>query len=127
MRKWFITIALSLCLSSADFAQTPRVDTIADLSAFNLIYLGPTEIDGVNCYHIAGTNDGKSFQFWINNDAFFLPLKMVIVYTEKNGKPQYQVIYTDWKLNIDLPSSVFEFTTPPKARKEKITPRTRAS
>ncbi|WP_428230612.1 DUF2092 domain-containing protein [Flavobacterium sp.] len=89
----------------------------------NLIFLGKTIVDGRECYHIAGSDKTKSFQFWIGSDDLFLPVKLVIIYTSDKDKPQYEAIYRDWTINTDYPDSMFEFTTPPKATKVKLAPR----
>lgn len=88
----------------------------------NLVYLGKTILDDKECYHIAGTDPNKSFQFWINDD-YFLPIKMVIVYTNDKDKPQYEAVYKDWVINTDFPDYMFEFFPPPKAAKVKLVPR----
>ena len=107
---------------AADFFYPSFVDDILD-TAFNLVYLGMTDIEGKPCFHIAGTTADMSFQFWIHNDEFFLPAKLGIVYTDKEGTPQYRSIYSDWKLNPELPMSMFEFNAPPKAGKLKLLPK----
>lgn len=89
----------------------------------NLIFLGKTIVDGRECFHIAGSDKTKSYQFWIGDDDLFLPVKMVIVYTSDKDKPQYEAIYKDWVINTDYPDSMFEFTAPPKASKVKLAPR----
>ncbi|KQO34253.1 hypothetical protein ASF10_00575 [Flavobacterium sp. Leaf82] len=89
----------------------------------NLIFLGKTIVDGRECFHIAGSDKTKSFQFWIGNDDLFLPVKLVIIYTSDKDKPQYEALYKDWTINNDYPDSMFEFTTPPKATKVKLAPR----
>jgi hypothetical protein len=104
----------------ADFFYPTFVDDILAESK-TLIYLGVTNVDGKECFHIAGMGKDKTFQFWISNDAFTLPVKMVIVYTEKEMNPQYEAVFTDWQLNPSLPDALFEFSTPPKAMKIKLT------
>jgi len=89
----------------------------------NLVFLGKTIVDGRECFHIAGSDKTKSFQFWIGSDDLFLPVKLVIIYTTDKDKPQYEAIYKDWTINTDYPDSMFEFTTPPKATKVKLAPR----
>jgi hypothetical protein len=89
----------------------------------SLIFLGKTIVDGRECFHIAGSDKTKSFQFWIGSDDLFLPVKMVIIYTSDKDKPQYEALYKDWTINTDYPDSMFEFTTPPKATKVKLAPR----
>jgi hypothetical protein len=66
----------------------------------------------------------KSFQFWISNDAFTLPVKMVIVYTTKPMNPQYEAVLSDWQVNPTLPDAMFDFSIPHKAQKVKLMPLT---
>lgn len=103
----------------ADFFYPGFVDDIIADSK-NLAYLGTTMVDGKECFHIAGTANDKTYQFWISNDAFYLPVKLVIVYTGKELNPQYEAVLTDWQVNPTLPDVLFQFTTPPKAKKIKM-------
>ncbi len=105
----------------ADFMYPGFVDDIL-AEANNLVMLGITKVDGKECFHIAGTTKDKTFQFWIADDAFYLPVKMAIVYTNKPMNPQFEAIYSDWQINPSLPASLFEFQTPPNAKKIKLTP-----
>lgn len=105
----------------ADFFYPSFVDDIKT-TALTLSLLGKTTIDGTECYHIAGKDSTMSYQFWIKNDALFLPYKMAIVYYNRPGSPQYEALYTDWNLNINIPPSVFEFTVPPNSEKVMIKP-----
>jgi len=89
-----------------------------------LVYLGLTKVDNKDCYHIAGTTADKTFQFWIADDAFTLPLKMVIVYTDKEMHPQYEATLSDWQINPSLPDALFTFAVPHRARKVKLMPLT---
>jgi hypothetical protein len=45
---------------------------------------------------------------------------MVIVYTSRDMNPQYEAILSDWQINPVLPSSLFDFMVPPKAKKIKM-------
>src|ERR1700733_15125914 len=58
----------------ADFFYPGFVDDILAESS-NLVYLGLTKVNGKECFHIAGTAKDKTFQFWIANDAWYLPAK----------------------------------------------------
>lgn len=104
---------------TSDFFYPSFVDDLLADSK-NLIYLGTTSVDGKECFHIAGTAKDKTYQFWISNDAYTLPLKMVIVYTSKDMNPQYEAVLSNWQLNPNLPATLFTFNTPPKARKIKM-------
>jgi len=106
---------------AADFLYPSFVDDIL-MESKELVYLGLTKVDGKECYHIAGRADDKTFQFWITNDAFTLPAKMVIVYTSQELRPQYEAVLSDWQVNPTLPDAIFEFTTPNKANRVKLVP-----
>jgi hypothetical protein len=106
---------------AADFLYPTFVDDILSNSK-ELVYLGLTKVEGKECYHIAGVAGDKTFQFWISDDAFSLPLKMVIVYTGKEMNPQYEAVLSDWQVNPTLPDALFEFAVPLKAKKVKLVP-----
>jgi hypothetical protein len=103
----------------ADFFYPTFVDDILSESK-QLVYLGITKIDGKECFHIAGTASDKTFQFWIANDAYYLPMKVVIVYTNKEMNPQFEAVLTNWQVNPNLPDALFEFAAPMKAKKIKL-------
>ena len=106
---------------AADFLYPSFVDDIL-IETKNLVYLGLTKVDGQECYHIAGTTKDKTFQFWISDDAFSLPLKMVIVYTGKEMNPQYEAVLTDWQINPNLPDALFEFSAPHRSKRINLVP-----
>jgi hypothetical protein len=105
----------------ADFLYPAFVDDIL-AEAGNLVFLGTTKINGKDCFHIAGTAKDKTFQFWIADDPFYLPVKLVIVYTKKEMNPQFEATYCDWQLNPVLPDAIFEFKAPPNAKKITMAP-----
>jgi len=105
----------------ADFFYPGFVDDILAESK-DLVYLGLTKVNGKECFHIAGTAKDKTFQFWISDDAFSLPLKVVIVYTSKEMTPQYEAVLSDWQVNPNLPDAMFEFSPPHLARRIKLVP-----
>jgi hypothetical protein len=113
--------AYGIDFPAADFLYPTFVDDIL-AEADNLAYLGITEIDGKECFHIAGTAKDKTFQFWISNDPFYLPVKVVIIYTQKEKNPQYEAILSNWQINPTFPDALFEFKIPPNAQKIKMIP-----
>jgi hypothetical protein len=108
---------------AADFFYPSFVDDILADSK-TLVYLGLTKVDGKDCYHLAGTTNDKTYQFWIADDAFTLPVKMVVIYTNKEMRPQYEATLSDWQVNPSLPDALFTFTVPHRARKVKLMPLT---
>lgn len=103
----------------ADFFYPSFVDDIL-AEAKNLVFIGITKVGDKECFHIAGTAKDKTFQFWISDDAFYLPMKMVIVHTAKENNPQFEAVFSNWKVNPDLPDALFEFYAPPNAKKIKM-------
>ncbi len=106
----------------ADFFYPSFVDDILATSQ-TLINLGRTVVDGKDCFHIAGIDKDKNYQFWINNDEYGLPVKMNIIYHSADKSPQFEVTYSDWVINPNILSSLFEITIPPKAEKIKFLPK----
>lgn len=106
---------------AADFLYPSFVDDILADSK-TLVYLGLTKVDGKDCYHIAGTAQDKTYQFWISADAYTLPMKMVIVYTSKPMSPQYEAVLSDWQVNPTLPDAMFTFAIPHRAKLIKLVP-----
>jgi hypothetical protein len=106
---------------AADFFYPTFVDDIL-VNSTTMVYLGLARIDGKDCYHVAGMTADKSYQFWISDDAYTLPMKMVIIYTHKPLNPQYEATLSGWQVNPSLPDALFTFTVPHKARKVKLMP-----
>ncbi len=107
---------------AADFFYPDFVNDLLNTGG-NLIYLGISQVQGKPCYHIAGNDvDGTVFQFWLSQDEFFLPVKMVLTYKETTGQPQYEAIYSDWEINPVLSDAMFEFVPPPGSQLIKMAP-----
>ena len=103
---------------AADFFYPSFTDDI--LEGFDSIeFLGEKTINGQPCYHLKSTNEEMEVQYWISDDAYFLPKRYLITYKNKENM-QYQGTFSDWKLNPEVPDAVFEFRRPPKANEIKI-------
>ncbi len=72
------------------------------------------------CYHIAGTADDMTYQFWVSTDGKYLLKKMMIDYILKPQTPRYRIVFADWKLDVPLNETMFEFTPPAGEVKIKI-------
>ena len=104
---------------AADFFYPNFVEDVMDLSS-KMAYLGTTSIDSKGCYHIAGTTKEFTYQMWIANDGSFLPVKMSLVYIDKDSNPHYTAMYDNWNLNPTLQDTMFNFTAPSDALKVRI-------
>lgn len=103
-----------------DFFYPDFIDDLVQNSSV-ISYLGQEILDGKECFHLAGCLPEYNYQVWIRHDSFFLPAKVVMVYTNQKMNPQNEVIY-NWIINQTYPDAVFEFAVPPNASKTNILP-----
>ncbi len=98
---------------AADYFYNSFVQDLIDTGG-NLLYLGISPVEGKKCFHIAGKDrNGTGYQFWISDDDYFLPVKMVLVYGSEEHNPQYEAYYSNWEINPNIPDSMFECSLPP--------------
>jgi len=107
-------------LYAIDFFYPDFIDDLVKSSSI-LSYLGQTTLNGKNCFHLAGCLPDYNYQIWIQHDSFFLPAKVVMAYTNRKMKPQFEATY-NWVINQTYPDAVFEFAVPPGATKTNILP-----
>lgn len=99
---------------AADIFYPDFVDTIIE-NFDHIDYLGKKELNGAEAFHIMAVNENTNFQIWVANDGFFLPERFVIIHKDDAFK-QYEVIFTNWNINPDLPLEMFSFEPPPNAK-----------
>jgi len=85
-------------------------------------YFGQEVILGVPCHHLAFSTPVVDWQIWIQDGERPLPRKLVITYKQEETAPQFTAIFSDWKLNSDLPENTFRFEPQPAAAKIEILP-----
>ncbi|MEK6481058.1 DUF2092 domain-containing protein [Catalinimonas sp. 4WD22] len=107
---------------AADFFNPYFTDDLL-FQSNQLLFMGSSMINGKDCFRIIAAGEDKNVQLWISNDALTLPQKMVIVYLHQEDSPQYEVTFSDWQLNPDLPSALFEFSPPPRAAEITLVPK----
>ncbi|QYA26756.1 DUF2092 domain-containing protein [Gramella sp. MT6] len=108
-----INRAYNIEFPAADIFFPDIVDVVIE-NFDHIVYLGEKEIEGENCLHIQAVNKDMNLQLWISNDAFYLPLKYLIIHKDNNT--QFEVTFLNWDINPDLPSEMFSFDPPPNAR-----------
>lgn len=99
---------------AADFFYPSFTDDLIQTNE-QINYIGKTTVNGKECFQIMAIGKELNVQFLISNDAFNLPVKMVIYYKNKKGCPQYEASFSDWQINPVLPEAMFEFSPPPGA------------
>lgn len=104
---------------AADFFYPAFTDDLIE-SSDKVVYLGTTNLNGKECFHIAAMSKVTNTQIWISNDAYMLPVKYVIDYYTIADSPQYETTFSDWQINPEIPEIVFDFLPPPGATKVRI-------
>jgi hypothetical protein len=84
-------------------------------------YLGIHQAAGVDCHHLAFSQDTIEWQIWIDAGDKPLPRKLVISYVQEPGEPQYSAVIRRWTLDAKVPEGLFTFEAPEGA--QKIDPR----
>lgn len=109
---------------AADFFYPTFTDDLIEESD-SVQYVGLKDIDGRSCFHIVATSASRRTQLWISNDVFKLPLRYAVTHLDQKELPRYMATFSDWKLNPDLPESMFEFTPPQSANELTLVPKSK--
>jgi hypothetical protein len=75
-------------------------------------YVEKTMTLGAPADHIVGKTATVDFQLWIAEGDRPLPLRAVLTYKNAPGEPQFRAQFSDWKLDVKPPDSLFAFTPP---------------
>jgi len=105
---------------AADFFYPTFTDDLL-ANSNEIVFDGIRVIDGKECFHIITKGKEETIQFWISNNVFYTPVKMLIM--KNNSNLQYEATFSNWQFNQVLPVSMFEFVAPPKAREISILPK----
>ena len=104
------------------FYPTLTDDLIAETD--RIVFLGKKNVEGKECFHILAAGKKMSVQMWIADDALNLPLKLSIAHYDQPNTPQYEATFSNWQINPDLPSAIFEFMPPQTAARITLVPKT---
>ena len=107
---------------AADFFYPTFTDDILD-NFPTIAFMGTTVIGGKTCVHILANNDKMNVQLWLSNDATKLPVKFNIIYKDHDPATQYEATFNNWKMNPDLPPSLFRFVPPADAQYLQLVPK----
>jgi hypothetical protein len=104
---------------AADFFYPAFTDDLIE-SSDQIDYVGKATIEGKSCFSILASGKEMDIQIWISNDSYNLPMKYVIVRHKDDRHPQYQATFSNWDLNSDVPSGMFNFSPPPGAHEVRL-------
>lgn len=113
-----ISSQYSVEFPGADVFYPDFVDNLLATSN-NLVFLGLMINEKGESYHIVGSTDDMTYQFWVDPKTF-LPDRMTLNYITQKNNPRYTITFTDWNLNPFINDSAFEFVAPAGAQLIKI-------
>lgn len=87
-------------LTTADFLYPNFSKDFVD-QMDQVLYLGVALINGKRALHVMGSNESISAQIWVSDDAYFLPMKIVITYLSEGVAHQHKTDFSDWALKMD--------------------------
>jgi hypothetical protein len=97
----------------------PLMDFLADDPAARLLdgvrsafLVGPGDVDGKTCRHLAFSNDAVDWQLWIDEGEKPLPCKVVITYRSEPSAPQYTGVFSGWAFPKSLADGTFAADLP---------------
>lgn len=72
------------------------------------VVVGDSSVASISCTQYAFRTEDVEWQIWIQNGPEKLPRKLLIISTEDETRPRYDVTL-DWNLSPDLSDTVFSF------------------
>ncbi|UJP63813.1 DUF2092 domain-containing protein [Mongoliitalea daihaiensis] len=110
----FVNQEYDIEFPAADFFYPAFADDLIETHQI-ISYMGLVQLDGKDAHHIIAYGEETNVQIWFSNDTFTLPLRYVIHDLKSPQFLQFEGIFSNWKLNPDLPNALFDFTVPETA------------
>lgn len=85
-------------------------------------YFGIAPVLGVDCHHLAFTQDNIDWQVWVENGPRPLIRKFVITHKTEEGAPEFTALITRWDFADRISDLDFVFEPPPEAVKVEMRP-----
>ncbi|MGA7869820.1 MAG: DUF2092 domain-containing protein [Candidatus Binatus sp.] len=102
---------MNLTIPLSDFAASDTCKLLRKEITYGG-YVGPGDVNGVECDHIAFSSPKADFQLWLDRSGKPIPRKVVINYRNLPGSPEYIALLSDWKFPQKLPASRFRPAVP---------------
>ena len=99
------TLGVQLPLS--DFLVTTAAYSASELKGAYIV--GESQVAGKRCHQVLVLLDDLDIQLWIEADGNPLIRKLVLVYREAPGMPQFEATFTEWYPSTKLSDYVFTF------------------
>lgn len=88
--------------------------------------VGPSEVDGFRCDHLAFMGPGVNWEIWIDSGKTPVPRRLAVTYKEVSNFPRFLLEFSDWNLKPKLAAGTFVFKKPAGARQIEFAPRAEA-
>ena len=85
------------------------------------IVVGPTDVNGVKCTHLAFRSAGVNWEIWLEANAQALPRRLAVTFTDTPNFPRTLVELSHWNLRPWLWKNSFSFTPPAGAKQIPFT------
>jgi hypothetical protein len=117
----FARESFALVAPLADFIYANAGDALME-NVESALYAGLHRVHGVECHHLAFTQDDIDWQIWIENSQTPVPRKLVITDKQVEGMPQFAALLLGWNLSADLKEDLFRFSPPRDAERIEFLP-----
>ena len=87
---------------------------------YEVKHIGRGVVNGVECEHLALRGHDTDWQIWIELGSHPIPHKYVITSKAVTGGPQYSLILSDWKADVQTGADTFAFKAPTGAKRVDI-------
>jgi hypothetical protein len=118
----YFTNDLDMRLPLAEMLSSKLSQELSD-KVIEAAYVEKSFIAGVPCDHVAFRGDEADLQLWVAQGDKPLPQRIVITYTQIDGRPQFWAQLSKWNLAPELPTSLFAFKAPAGATKITFAPK----
>lgn len=112
-------VQLRLVGPMVDFLAADPYKSMTD-GVLEGVYVGPSEVGGKPCHHLAFRQLTRDFELWIDAGKTPWPLRLAVTDKTLHGDPRTLVEYADWKPASGFPARTFEFAPPPEAVRAKL-------
>jgi hypothetical protein len=82
--------------------------------------IGNSTIGGRSCQHVVYRTSRLDFQLWLATGDEPLPCRIVVMYTDQPGRPQFRSSFSEWELAVEAPDGQFAFRPPKGAERLPI-------
>jgi hypothetical protein len=107
----FARDSLDIVAPAGDFIYSNNFEILMEGVQSGFI-VGPAEITGEICDHLAFSSGATSWQIWIQRGDHPLPRKLVITSNDVLSAPQFALTLDAWDLEPDTANEMFEFEAP---------------